>query len=180
MNELTEGLRIAMEAYFDKPYAIFGHSFGALLAFDLAQTIARRGGPSPRHIFVSGCPAPADCTELFQLHLLSDEDLIAAVNKHQGIPEHVLANPALLSLTMSVLRTDLRIAASFNQFSACIKTPISAFFGVEDPNTSPSTVNNWQQHTQGLFAAHSFSGNHFFLHEHTAALLEAIGQEISS
>jgi medium-chain acyl-[acyl-carrier-protein] hydrolase len=179
MHTLAQVLRQALQPKLDKPYAIFGHSLGALLGYSLAQALERAGDPAPQHVFVSGCPAPAYCAQRPPIHELDDEKLINAVAQHQGIPRHVLETPELLALTTAMLRADFRLAASYGTgATSLIESPITAFFGSGDSDTTRESTAQWQTHTNGRFNVRGFPGDHFFLHEYTADLLAAVQAEL--
>jgi medium-chain acyl-[acyl-carrier-protein] hydrolase len=178
MEMLVPAIVQAMSSHLDKPYAIFGHSFGGLLSFSLAGLLEKSGLPLPRHLFVSGCPAPIYNAERPLLHTFSEEMLIAEVEKRYGIPDHVRENPAMLALSIALLRADFTLAANYVEYMATIAPPITALYGDADPETSPLTIGHWRSHTCGSFTSHCFSGGHYFLNEQYQQLLTVIEKNL--
>ena len=100
-----------LEPLIDRPFAIFGHSLGAVVAGEFARVLQTQGRPAV-HLFVSSRPPPRGAEQ--QLHQLPHDDFIAAVNtRYQGIPEEILAHPDVLELLLPSLRADIEALETF-------------------------------------------------------------------
>ncbi|MGK5543934.1 thioesterase II family protein [Streptomyces sp. URMC 127] len=148
-----------------RDYAFFGHSMGALLAYEVACTLRDRGEPGPRHLFVSGSRAPhlyGDRTE----HLLPDEELrrFAAGIGALGDGDQALLNGAYLDRRLPVLRADLQVCNGYRWLPRrppdC---PMTAFSASDDPVADAAEVEAWRAYTTSSFLHHHLQGDHFFL-----------------
>jgi medium-chain acyl-[acyl-carrier-protein] hydrolase len=162
------------------PYAMFGHSMGALVCFALARAMRHRGLPEPAHLFVSGRRAPHLPDELPSLHRLPQADFLAEVRRLGGIPDQVYAEPGLIELLAPTLQADFAVCETYrHQVEPPLTCSISTFGGESDPTTSPHQLAAWQAETSGRFTARLYSGDHFFLHAHRARILADIGRDIA-
>ena len=174
LDELVKELHAAMKTKMDRHYAIFGHSFGAVLATHLADAVRRAEGPAPKHVFISGCPAPEHWGASLNIHELPDAAFIQVMRERYGLPAEVLENPELLAMTISMLREDFQLAANSRQPSIYIDAPTSVLFGMADPETSIDMVTPWATHSSSGCALHSFAAGHFFIHSHRDELLRIL------
>lgn len=157
-------------------YAFFGHSLGALLAFELARTLAADAVPAPRLLCASGAEAPTMRDVSVYAGLRSDDDVLAYVRSLNGMDADVLANQELLALMLPVIRADLRLCASYRAAPlpplAC---PLTVFGGWHDHVTSQQ-LHGWRRETRGDFSAHMFEGDHFFIHSAQAEVVDRLSQ----
>ncbi|WP_438017929.1 thioesterase domain-containing protein [Sorangium sp. So ce315] len=174
LTALVQALATALDGWLTKPFAFYGHSMGALVSFELARELRRRGAPPPRHLFVAARRAP-HLPSSAPVHGLPDGEFLAWLRRIGGTPEEVLREPELLALFMPVLRADLAIneAEPFVP-GAPLDCPISAFGGVDDERADPAGLEAWGQHTRGPFRIAMFPGGHFFLRTARAPLLRSI------
>jgi medium-chain acyl-[acyl-carrier-protein] hydrolase len=150
----------------DKPFALFGHSMGALLAFETTRQLRRLGAPAPFHLFVSGAPAPQLCPNRPQRHRLGHEQFQAEVRKLGGTPEEVFADPELLDLVLPTLRADFAAIDTYiYRDEAAFACPITALAGDRDREVDHFEVMEWRAQTQARFHFHLFAGDHFFITE---------------
>ena len=107
IDDLNDDLAAALRPQMDRPYCLFGHSMGALIAFELARTARDRGWPLPAHLFVSGARAPQVPRTEAPLHELPDAEFIEAVAvRYAGIPAAVREHRELMDLVLPALRAD--------------------------------------------------------------------------
>jgi len=156
------------------PYALFGHSLGGLLAFELVHALKARGLPEPLCVLVSATAGPArrDVSEYREPK--SDAELIGKLRSLQGTPEDALANQELLDLMLPILRADFLVAGSYQYAErAPLQAPIHVFGGKDD-SISVDELLDWQCETASGFSLDMFSGGHFFLQTQEAPLLRCI------
>lgn len=159
----------------ERPYAFFGHSLGAFVAFETARALRREGAPMPRHLFASGCPAPQEHVVGRRIHMLSDAELVAALRRYRGTPEEVLRNDDLMSLLLPVLRADFTVYETYRPTDEpALDVPITAFGGLDDDHATPAQVEGWRDHTAQRFDRRMFAGHHFFLHEERTRIIGAV------
>ncbi len=174
MATLLDRLAGALAATLDgRPFAFFGHSMGAVLAYETARGLRRRGLPEPVHLHVSGRRAPTLPVTEPPLHPLPDDAFIAELNRRfGGLPAAILAEPDLLALFLPTLRADITLLER-HSFHADppLALPITAYGGQDDRQTPPESLDGWAALTTGPFAARLLPGGHFFLHENRDAFL---------
>jgi medium-chain acyl-[acyl-carrier-protein] hydrolase len=151
---LTEGVRMVC----------FGHSLGALLAFELARELRRQAMPSLAALVVSGRNAPGFGRQL-ALHKLDDRQLVAEVQRiYGGIPQAILDEPELLKLTLPVLRADLTINETWVlDDDPPLDCPLRAYAGADDPRVGAAGLEAWGRHTTASFEWAQVQGDHFYL-----------------
>ncbi len=158
------------------PYAFFGHSLGAIVAFAFARALQHHPTPGPSALVVSGARSPDLPNSAPLIGDLPDAALIAELrDRYNGIPPAVLAHPELLDLVLGVLRADIRLYENYRHIPAPpLSCPLAAFGGVQDPIVSVDDLARWQPNTTGAFQAQGFDGDHFFVHRDSAAVINAI------
>lgn len=178
---LIEQIALAMRDRMDKPYAIFGHSMGALLALDLAFRLREDRQPEPIQLFVSGRNATHVPMKHGSIHkLMDDEFLDALAIRYGGLPKEILETPELLELYLPILRADLTLLETHTfRRRPPLNCPIYAFAGEEDRNVSEDGLKAWGEHTTANFEARWLAGDHFYLNGASRTpLLEKIAERL--
>lgn len=170
---LVRATTAALFPHLDRPFALFGHSFGALLAYEVARALRRVGGPAPVHLFVSGQCAPHLAALAAPPPARTDDELLAELRRLGGTPATVLGDAALLSVFLPALAADF----AFTDRYAWIPGPplgcaLTAFVG--DDDAEAGDVAPWGEHTTGDFSVRRFPGGHFFLHSAADALVRHV------
>lgn len=179
LSPLIQTLAPLLRPYLDIPFAIFGHSMGALISFELTRELRRQNWPCPVHLFVSGIRAPQIPDLALPIHRLLEPEFIESVRRLNGTPQEVLQNPELMKLFLPALRSDFAILETyFYATEEQLKCPISAFGGLQDTIVSREDLAVWRAQTHGAFTLQMFPGDHFFLHSDPQPLLQAIAAEI--
>lgn len=165
----------------DRPYAVFGHSLGALLGFELLRTLRHRGLPSPLCLFASGREAPTCREPGKDLHDLPDAAFIQGmVERYGGIPQALLDEPELLALFLPALKADLCLSESYvYRDEAPFGFPIHVLSGTEDRRLSADLLQPWTKQTTGAAPMNSFPGGHFFIRDSRAAVLTHVGRVLA-
>lgn len=157
------------------PYACFGHSLGALLAFEVARYKQQHGLAPARQLFVSGSAAPAARTGLAKLHLLPDAELIDALRSYNGTPAELLANRELMSLVLPTVRADFSLVENYAyRPSLRLPSPLTVLAGRGDEHVEPHLLESWRKETAGECRIEWFDGDHFFLDSQRDAVLECV------
>lgn len=168
-------------AAIDRPYAIFGHSMGARLAFEVVRELRRTGAPLPLRLYPSGINPPHLPTAgpFAGLSTVPDDELMTRVADGGGVPAEILAVPELFSLFLPVLRADLTWVDDYVYTDGPpLPVPVVAFAGDADPVAPPSRMDGWHRHTSAGFTLHTLPGGHFFLVDNLALLAELIGTDL--
>lgn len=154
------------------PLAIFGHSMGALVGFELARELRRRGGPAPRHLLVAGRPAPQLPPRYGPLSHLPDAELLARLHERYGyaLPAAGAQLAELLDVMRPTVRADLRVSEGYaHADEPPLPCPITAFGGLADPTLAREELEAWRHQTAGPFAVRMLPGGHFFLEAEPAS-----------
>jgi medium-chain acyl-[acyl-carrier-protein] hydrolase len=171
LEGLVYGLREAIEPRLDRPYALFGHSMGALVAFELTRALRHEGRRLPEHLFVSASPSPAAWTRVPVSVELEPAAFWRAVNELYGTPVHAAVPGDVLDLVVPPLKADLKLIASYRYVSEDqLALPITALVGSRDPMVKREAAAEWAQETSGAFALHEVPGAHLFLQDAAAQL----------
>jgi medium-chain acyl-[acyl-carrier-protein] hydrolase len=180
VDALVDALASALTAELDVPYALFGHSLGSLVAFELARELRRRGADEPRALFVSGGPAPRLPRVHPPVHDASEAEVVDRLRSLGGLPDEVLAEPELLRHFLPTIRADFAV---FETYSFTPEPPLScpvvAFTGREDVDVPPARVEPWSAESTGRFEHHVLPGGHFFVHTARTALLDLVRGELT-
>jgi len=179
---LVEAAAQAMIPHLNKPYAFFGHSMGALLSFEMARYL-RRHHPqvlAPSHLFVSGRCAPQCDTGRLLVHNLAESELVKEIQRLNGTPPEILADPELRALVLPVLRADFAVWDTYvYEQEEPLACPISAYGGLQDPDMTRAQIAEWGEQTSASFRISMFPGDHFFIHADEALLLHTMARELS-
>ncbi|WP_137821868.1 thioesterase II family protein [Pseudomonas sp. D(2018)] len=171
---LARGLANEIRGEAQQPYALFGHSLGGLLAFEMAHALRELDMPRPVALFVSGSAAPArrDFSEFAAAK--SDAELIATLRSLSGTPEAVLANRELLDLLLPVLRADFLLCGHYRYSPRSpLSIPLHVFGGRRD-SISVDDLLAWQEETASSFSLDMHAGHHFFIHDNEARVLRTL------
>ncbi len=172
-ESLVDEFATALDATIEGPLALFGHSLGATLAFEVTRELQRRGA-SPAHLFVSARGAP-DATPHFTVPD-DDEVLLREVGAlYGGLPEALCGSRDVLDYFLPILRADIELAAAYS-FSAGprLQVPITALAGNADATLSRAQVEGWRRQTGAGFEYRELPGGHFYMEGQEPALFETI------
>lgn len=172
--ELADRIHAAIQPRLEEPYAFFGHSMGATLAFEVACRIERDGAAGPAHLFLSGRRAPSRHRHE-QLHRAGTAAFIEEMRALGGTDPRVLADPELLDLVLPTIRADYTAIETYRFDSAPpLSCDITALVGEDDPKAGVDDAAAWAQHTLGRFDLRIFPGGHFYLDDCRAGVLDAV------
>ncbi len=166
MDELLTRLLAEMGPLLERPYALFGHSLGGLVAFELARALDAGGGRAPAHLFVSALRAPHLPSTRPALHALGDDELIAALRVTPGSPAALLDDDELLRLLLPVLRADFRLAETPAPAPVPpLSMPLTVFGGLADATLERGDLEAWRPYTSASCQVRLVPGDHFFIHD---------------
>jgi pyochelin biosynthetic protein PchC len=172
MSALADSAAQAIADGVPGPLALFGHSMGALVAFEVARRL-EVGASQPQRLIVSGREAPHRARPSAK-HLLDDAQLWADVGRLGGTHATLLESDELRALVLPTLRADFRLVAEYRVAARTpLQTGISAFTGIADPDVEIPRVESWRDWTSGGFELRSFPGDHFYLAPERRAVLRA-------
>jgi medium-chain acyl-[acyl-carrier-protein] hydrolase len=181
MDGLTEQLSPVLGEFLDRPFYFFGHSMGALIAFELAHVLRMRYGVEPEALFVSGREPPSVPGRETGIHLLPKDRLVARLRLLNGTHPDLLENEEILELILPVLRADFELVQTYS-FRRGVKLtcPIRAFGGSQDPDANKEIIRQWRDFTSGPFSMEIFEGDHFFIHQQRDQVLACLSRALSN
>jgi medium-chain acyl-[acyl-carrier-protein] hydrolase len=165
-----------------RPFAFYGHSMGAIIAFELALRLRKDGKPQPCHLMVGAARPPQLGPMRPVLHALPEEEFLNRLQSRYGsIPKEILNDPDALALFLPALRADFAAYENYEyQPDGPLQCPITAFFGAEDHLVPREAWSDWSVHTCASFYLESVPGNHFFLEKSRDHLLCSIRQKLQA
>jgi surfactin synthase thioesterase subunit len=179
VKELASLLVAALRPALDPPFAIFGHSLGALIGFETARLLAATGD-APVRLLVSGARAPDQPNVGGDFHRMPDDEFKRGVGRLGGTPPELLAHQDFLEMMLPTLRADFTAAETYHhEVGAGQPFPITAFGGDRDPIVKPANLERWSAHTTAGFRMHVLPGDHFFVTSARAQLLELVRRELA-
>lgn len=167
-------ITLAVQPYLKLPYVFFGHSLGALISYHVASAITQMNLPIPRHLILSGCPAPSDQTKYYKkISHLPDKEFIEALKAYGGTPDALLNNIELMSVYLPILRSDFKLAENKHRLDHKLSCPIMVFGGLKD-KIPKEKLALWGQETDNDFNLRMFPGGHFFIIESQLKVLDQL------
>lgn len=177
LPRLVEDLRLLVLPRLDGPFAVFGHSLGAMLGFELLHALARDGEKAV-HFFPSGAGAP-HIPSRNPAPRFSDDALREHIRELGGTPEELLDNGELMELLMPALRADFLLADTYRPPpGATLSCPTTAFCGGTDDEAPAADVLAWREHVRAPFTVQILPGDHFFVHSARDELLARIASAL--
>jgi surfactin synthase thioesterase subunit len=171
----------SLRPWLDLPFAFFGHSMGALLAFELSRRLRDEGLGEPFHLFVSGRRSPEIPLRHPPISHLPDHEFVEEVSRrYNGIPDEVRRHQELLDLLVPGLKADLALLERYAyRPTAPLEGALTAFGGRADGEATGLDLAEWRVHTRGPFAVRMFDGGHFFIQASASDVLRAVAEGLS-
>lgn len=183
LHALVAQLAVQIPLLDPVPFAFFGHSLGALIAFELARYCKLHLMRMPLMLFVSGCDAPQVRTRDRRLHELDDEALIAALGEFNGTPPELLEHRELMDLLAPTIRADFAMAANYRyRPGLLLDTPIVVLRGHEDTEIAGHLdgPDAWQRETTAACRVQWFDGDHFFINSSRDAVIALLDADLKA
>lgn len=180
IHRIAEILAAELKPYLDRPYILYGYSFGALIAFELARQLRREKVAPAFSLYVLARPAAHLAQTRYPLHQLPDDRfLLELTRRFNGMSPAILQDQELMKLLLPALRADLAaLETYFYQEEEPLDIPIRAFGGTYDATTTEDDLRAWRLHTKSSFELHMFQGDHFFIRNYQPLVLQSISAQI--
>jgi len=178
INEIVEDLYTHVKSLIEMPYAVYGHSMGAIVAYLLVRKIEKEGKLLPLHLFISGTDAPSVAPNEAIRYLLPKDEFIKKVHELGGLPNEVIEDKQLIDFFEPILRADFQAIETYN-YVPCepMAVPITVMVG-ESEKLKHEDVLKWNEESKFPVNVHVFSGNHFFIFSHEAKVSNLIKEAL--
>lgn len=177
---LVGSMAPALLPYMDRPFALFGHSMGGLLSFELARELRRLGGPRPTHVFVSACPSPQVGGRRRRVtYDLPEPEFFAELRRLGGTPEGVLEHPELTQLVLPLLRADFEACQTHEHVPGPpLGCPLTVLGGLHDEEVGRDELEGWREHTEASCTVRMLAGGHLFVNTAQHTILRLLVNEL--
>lgn len=180
MKPLAAELARALRPALHQPFALFGHSMGGLLAFEVARALRARDWPQPEHLFVSAVAAPGTPSARPTIHTGSNDDLKQELRFLNGTPQELLEDDELMDLMLPTIRADFAVLETYEyRVGEPLTVPITVFGGTADQCVPVSALAGWHGQTRAGSQLELFAGDHFFLHPERDTILSMVARDLS-
>jgi pyochelin biosynthetic protein PchC len=177
IDELADIVVGELQPWLDRPVTLFGHSMGAMLAFEVARRLERQG-VVPLGLFASGRRAPSTRRDE-RVHLADDERLLLELLRMSGTDPQVLGDEELLRMILPAIRADYKAVETYAfQPGPALTCPVQALVGDDDPQVTLDEARAWGEHTDADFTLKVFPGGHFYINAHAPAVMDEITAHI--
>jgi medium-chain acyl-[acyl-carrier-protein] hydrolase len=179
LPDLVDNLGEVIGPLLDRPFALFGHSMGAIIAFELARALRQKYDVEPRALFVAGRRAPNIPNSEPITYNLPKDEFMKELIELDGTPREVLEHEELMEMIIPLLRADFQLIQTY-QYSAGppLQCPIIAYGGLQDRHVTRETLMFWKEHTSSRFSLSMLPGDHFFLRSSQVQLLGLMAREL--
>ncbi|OCC14037.1 thioesterase II family protein [Streptomyces sp. PTY087I2] len=179
MDDVVHAVVDGLVPLLDRPLALFGHSMGSAIAYEVALELRRRSLPEPVRLLASGRPSPHHAA-VGDIHLQKDAAVTAELMRYGSTPVEVLSDPELRATVLRCVRNDYRLIETYKPRQAVdpLDCPISVLVGTEDPECGEVEAKTWGSVTAGSLTITAFDGGHFFLVPQRTRLVETICREL--
>ena len=176
-SELSALLVSELMPQLHAPYALLGYSLGALVALNVAHEIASQRSSKvqpPTALVACALSGPQTLEHPQLLHRMEDRAMFEALRGLGGIPDELMASPELIALSAPSMRADLRLFETFQPKGMPLRgVPVHVYYGRDDDSVG-ADVASWRVETDAALHGRAFDGGHMFIHDHAAALAEAL------
>ncbi|GAB3823462.1 thioesterase II family protein [Dactylosporangium cerinum] len=180
LHELARRIFGVLRGRADQPLALFGHSMGASLAFEVARLLEHEEGVVPLWLFASGRRAPSRVRDE-RVHQEDDDGLIRELRRLSGTNGDLLGDEEVLRMILPAIRADYTAAETYRcRPGPPLSCPVTVFVGDADPKVTLDEARSWREHTTGAFDFHTYAGGHFYLTGHQAAVLRVMAAQLGT
>jgi medium-chain acyl-[acyl-carrier-protein] hydrolase len=180
MPQMVAMLADVLSPYLDLPVALFGHSVGALTAFELARQWRRQGLRPPEWLFVAGHPAPDLPRRRPYVSHLERTEFVKAMRNQFEVDQALLDAEELMEMIFPALRADYELVETYDyQDEPPLAVPISAFGGSRDPEATAEELLAWKRQTTGPFRSQTLEGNHMFINSSRDSIVKEVGHDLA-
>jgi len=179
IGDLVPPIASALRSAIDRPFAVFGHSMGAILGFEAVRALQEEYGLEAAHLFVSGHRGPHLPRKEPSIYHLPEDQFLEELRNLSGTPKEILDDPEMMQILLPYLRMDFEAAETYKLLpGGRLVCPVSAYGGLSDEPIGPAELDAWREHTSGPFSRRMFPGNHFYIQSAERLLITTIAREL--
>ncbi|WP_424893223.1 thioesterase II family protein [Streptomyces sp. XH2] len=180
VQALADKVYEALLPWTDRPIALFGHSMGASLGYEIARRLEQERDIVPAALFASGRRAPSAHRDE-TVHLRDDDGLVAEMRGLSGTNPELLGDEEVLRMILPAIRADYRAAETYRwNPGPALRCPVTTFVGDDDPKVTVEEAAAWSGHTEGPFTQKVFPGGHFFLAQHQTEIVRLMAAQLEA
>ncbi|QXJ26142.1 thioesterase [Actinomadura graeca] len=177
--DLADAITGALGPADGRPLAFFGHSMGAVLAYEVALRLEESGAEPLTRLVVSGRRAPSRHRE-GSVHRLDDRGVVAELRRLSGTQSDLLGDPETLEMILPAVRNDYRAVETYRPGPGrSLRCPVVAYVGDSDPQVTVDEAKSWADHTTGPFDMRVFPGGHFYLTDRAPEVIQALADDLA-
>lgn len=175
MQDMLPDLVEALTPFLTVPTVFFGHSLGAMIAYETVKQLERQAASLPQHLFISAARAPHVPMRHDPYHILPGTEFWQRIGEMGGTPTAVLHHPEFKALLEPTLKADFAVAETYQRPDRVpVRIPLTVFIGLLDTYVDVDDVLAWKPYTTAQFNAHRIQAGHFFLQDYAAMLTSII------
>ncbi|MFD2054854.1 SDR family NAD(P)-dependent oxidoreductase [Mesorhizobium calcicola] len=180
MDVLVPMVTEALRGYNDRPFVFFGHSVGALVAYEIARSLEKASLPCPFHVVVSAHPSADVPADEPPMYIYADDKLTDVIRSLGLVPKEALANEELLNnFILPPMRADFELAETYDRnLPTPLRAAITAMGGVQDETINANDLDEWRRLTTSRFARIMFDSDHFYTHSMTEEVVSTLLREV--
>lgn len=180
LREMADQAVKALAPWLHRPLALFGHSMGAALAYEVALRMERGQGHGPAGLIVSGRAAPSVRQDR-GIHRMDDKGITEHMAELAGTPPALLADKDLLAILIPPMRADFKAVETYQDLPGSkVGCPISSYCGEQDTDVPRDGFLRWGEHTTAECTASFFEGGHFYLQSQEPHVARAISRDLAA
>jgi medium-chain acyl-[acyl-carrier-protein] hydrolase len=181
LQPMVQEIADAISPELELPFAFYGHSMGALIAFELARELRRRLGPTPAQLFLSGRRSPRMPSFEAARYDLPEEEFVAHVMKLNGTPKELFDIAETRTLFLPILRADFEAVHTYEYVPGQrLSCPLTVYGGIEDTHAPFEALQAWQEETSDNCEVRMLPGDHFFIHRPDASFIHTLRRDVVS
>jgi medium-chain acyl-[acyl-carrier-protein] hydrolase len=183
MAEAVRDVRIRLDPVIaGGVYALFGHSLGTVIVYELCRTLQAEGKPQPAHVFFSGRFPPFLAAAPTSFHTLPDDQFIAQMGTFTDAPIDLFQNKEFLTFALPLLRHDYRLVETYRHAGEklSLHCPVTVFHGTRDALVTRAEMERWCECARGAYSFHEIEDGHFFINTRRQEIVAIINRELGT
>lgn len=181
MDDLIQAFHLSISSLLKQPFAFFGHSMGALIAYEYSLYLDDKHGIAPNHLFVSARRPPQIPNTRSPIHRQGKEEFLRSVKRLGGTPDELLNHEEMLALMIPLLRSDFALSENYQPNPVRhLRCPITVFGGDTDSEAPVGDLERWKEISIGSFRKQIYSGGHFFIHSMYEEMIRQIVTDLAN